>query len=155
MDKPNQGGMRGPTNTMTAGGIGCLAIYKFILGECKTSRDFANYVPIKAGIAWLSNNFQQERGKKMDAAKKGSGLHKIYWADAYLAYAVERAGILAEFSKLGQHDWYKEGADWLVRNQNADGCWDHCSFRSRSVLAETCLAILFLKKATEPLFETH
>ncbi|MCX7702953.1 MAG: hypothetical protein N2234_02465, partial [Planctomycetota bacterium] len=59
--------------------------------------------------------------------------------------------------KLGKHDWWKEGAEYLLGVQNADGSWpgsEQGGVRqgdTTSPMVNTCFAILFLKKATMPL----
>lgn len=55
-------------------------------------------------------------------------------------WAVERWCGLAGRSKLGEHDWYEEGARWLVDGQGDEGAWLGTQ--------ETCFALLFLRRAT-------
>jgi hypothetical protein len=62
----------------------------------------------------------------------------------YFLYGVERAGMLYDTKLIGSHDWYTEGALWLLEAQGAEGSWDDSLF-------DTCFAILFLKRATRPL----
>jgi hypothetical protein len=58
---------------------------------------------------------------------------------------------------MGKHDWWKEGAEYLLGAQTADGSWPGSEQGGRqggdvtSPLVNTCFAILFLKKATMPL----
>jgi hypothetical protein len=61
----------------------------------------------------------------------------------YDLYAVERALMLAGKRTLGDRDWYREGALLLFRNQGLDGSWGGGE-------ADTCFALLFLKKAYVP-----
>jgi len=61
----------------------------------------------------------------------------------YDLYALERALMLAGKRTLGDWDWYREGALLLYRNQALDG-----SFGAGE--ADTCFALLFLKKAYVP-----
>jgi hypothetical protein len=90
------------------------------------------------GLAWLTLNFKVDSNP---GHPTGTWLH-------YYLYGMERACILAGARNLGQHDWYREGADWLVENQDGSGSWSrksHCG-----VLPDTCFALLFLTKATVP-----
>ena len=48
--------------------------------------------------------------------------------------------------KFGTHNWYNEGARYLLSKQGADGKWG-----SRK---NTCFAILFLRRATRALVES-
>ena len=62
----------------------------------------------------------------------------------YYFYAVERVAALLDIERLGDHNWYDEGADELLLHQHADGYWTDASGR----VAATSLAVLFLSKAT-------
>jgi hypothetical protein len=70
------------------------------------------------------------------------------WTYYYL-YGCERAGVLAGTYRFGAHDWWDEGAAWLLGQQSADGSWPVESVLSHQ--ADTCFALLFLARATVPL----
>src|SRR5262249_49387305 len=62
----------------------------------------------------------------------------------YYFYGVERMAALLDVDKIGTHDWYEEGSDYLVRKQLPNGSWlDYCG-----VTPATALSLLFLTKAT-------
>jgi hypothetical protein len=69
------------------------------------------------------------------------GAHSMHetWFHYYL-YGVERLCAIAGRDRIGEHDWYAEGARELVATQNDDGGWGHP--------ADTCFALLFLRRAT-------
>ena len=69
----------------------------------------------------------------------------------YFLYALERAGILYGTEVFGGHEWYPEGATWLLDNQQQDGAWD--AVNGSNKVWDTCFAILFLRRATRPLEE--
>ncbi len=122
---------RSAYGSMTAGSVGALAIYLYIQGKnWKQDRDLAE------GVAWLGANFSVSENPK-----KGAQWHYYY------LYGLERAGVLYDTPKFGRHDWYTEGAWYLLENQGKDGSW-------KSV-TDTCFAILFLKRATRPLVATE
>lgn len=123
---------------MTAGWVSSLCIVKYILGEYKKSSDFANDKAISAGLKWMEKNYNFVGG--------GSELKFDGGSDYYWFYALERSGMLSNVDKFGAHDWYKEGAKWLVENQKSDGSWGQGP-------VDTCFAILFLGRVTESL--TH
>jgi hypothetical protein len=108
--------------TMTAGGIGSMVIYRWMLRKPWTDQP-----PVKRGMEWLETNVKGRLPK---------------WHIYYL-YGVERAGMLYGTDLIGTRDWYDEGAEWLIEHQEKNGSW-------RSV-TDTCFAILFLKRATAPL----
>ncbi len=77
----------------------------------------------------------------------------------YNVFSLERAGTLEDTKKFGDHDWYSEGAAWLLKHQQGDGGWpteerfkagdaggDRARFDRRTW--STCFALLFLKRAT-------
>ena len=65
----------------------------------------------------------------------------------YHLYALERAGDLTGDSLAG-HDWYREGAAYLLGTQRDDGSWDD---GSDTPVPGTCFALLFLGRATKGL----
>jgi hypothetical protein len=81
------------------------------------------------------------------------------------AYAVERAGDIARVDRMGDHDWFGEGAEWFIAIQSKNGAWGADQPKGRAsdvagpmdagdVLASTCFALLFLARATPPVL-TH
>ena len=65
-------------------------------------------------------------------------------------YALERVGILSGTVDIGTHDWYREGANFILKSQKEDGSWKTATGGGNAVW-DTCFAILFLKRATRPL----
>jgi len=123
--KPNEGeGKGGPTHAMTAGAIGATVIYEYMMGK-----DFKKDSVTRAGVNWLGKHFAVND-------------------NLYYMYAVERAGMLYDTVKFGDHDWYLEGAKHLVNTQKADGGWGNKQDKPEENTWDTCFAILFLKKAT-------
>lgn len=49
---------------------------------------------------------------------------------------------------FGTHDWYREGADYLIRMQERDGSWNENGLESSIV--NTCFCLLFLSKGLAP-----
>jgi hypothetical protein len=108
--------------TMTAGGVGSLVIYRWMLHQ-----PWADEAHVKKGMEWLDTNVRGRLPK---------------WHIYYL-YGEERIGMLYGTDRIGSRDWYDEGAAWLLKNQAANGSW-------RNVV-DSCFAILFLRRATAPL----
>jgi hypothetical protein len=61
----------------------------------------------------------------------------------YFLYSLERMCMAAKLERLLEHDWYGDGAGWLLQRQGASGLWTG----SYGSTADTCLALLFLKRA--------
>ncbi len=109
--------------TITAGGVGSLVIFRWML-----HKNWTNEPHLLKGMEW------------MDANVKGR-LPKWH---AYYLYGEERVGMLYGIDRIGSREWYDDGAEWLIEHQAANGSW------SRNV-PDTCFAILFLRRATAPL----
>jgi hypothetical protein len=62
----------------------------------------------------------------------------------YFLFSVERAAILYDIEKIGNTDWYAWGARELVGKQSPHGAW-HGQYDAWN--ADTCFALLFLKRA--------
>jgi hypothetical protein len=115
---------------MTASGVATLFITQEYLHlndytECKGS---ANDAYIEKGLKWLGTNF------KVPSEAWGY----------YSLFAVERCGAASGYRYFGEHDWFKEGADWLVKNQAENGSWEGTNNPS------TSFALLFLGRGRAP-----
>jgi hypothetical protein len=65
----------------------------------------------------------------------------------YFLWSVERAAVLFGLPTVGGKDWYRWGAEQLVANQKPDGHWEGSTYPGSSPTIDTCLALLFLKRA--------
>lgn len=129
--------------SMTAAGVADLLIVgdQFQQGQERGFRDgaasncgkYRANKPLAAGLAWLGQHFRP------DTNPLGNRLYTNYWL-----YAVERCGILSGRRSFGPHDWYREGAAYLVLAQRFDGTWN-------GSLVDTCFAVLFLAKGHKSL----
>jgi hypothetical protein len=90
-----------------------------------------------AAEAWLSERFDVRRNLY------GTGAWTPFWHYAYL-WAIERWCGLSGRTEIASQDWYALGARWLVDTQAADGSWTS----DDKPLENTCLALLFLRRAT-------
>jgi len=129
-----------PYASMTAGAVGALAIYDYIL-----DLDRKNDKALRSGLAWLNAHWSVA-GNEGPAEFAATPAAEYY----YFLYALERAGMLLDMTTIGKHDWYAEGAAKLLDDQKPDGSWVAGGGRSNSTW-DTCYAILFLKKATQRL----
>jgi uncharacterized protein DUF4159/prenyltransferase/squalene oxidase-like repeat protein len=125
--------------SMTAAGVASL----FLLGNDLYSQTekcgvYVENDRIGRGLEWLGHNWSVT----MNPGAKG-GLAEPY----YFLYAVERIGVLTGLKYIGSHDWYREGAAFLVKDQRADGSWG----RRLYGLSDTCFAVLFLAKGPAPI----
>ncbi len=125
--------------SMTAGAVGALTIYQFIQG-----RQWMKDKDVVAGMDWLGRNFTVTQNPGPHDADGGQNGWQYYYL-----YALERAGIFFGSETMGAHEWYPEGAQYLLTMQGADGSWT--SKGADHSIWDTCFAILFLRRATRPL----
>lgn len=85
------------------------------------------------GLEWLARNFSVRKNP-------GSAMMGHHY---YYLYGLERIGVLMAQRTIGGHDWYREGAEYLLQFQHADGGW------YGDILA-TEFAMLFLAKGSAP-----
>jgi len=140
-------GANSPTGSMTVAGISSLIIAglriqegqeKIENGVIKNCGQWQQNEPIVRGLDWLGRNFQVRANPAA-----GGGWHYYY------LYGLERAARLSGQRFIGQHDWYREGADWLVKNQVAlQGNWQSGGLETE--LVATSFALLFLAKGRAP-----
>ncbi len=108
----------------------------------KAERDVARAV--QDGFAWLDVNFD---------VTKNPGKGAPAWHYYYL-YGLERAAVLGGRDLIGRHDWYIDGARYLVSKQQGDGRWSTGALGDdlykASDLVDTAWAVLFLARATRP-----
>lgn len=132
-----------PYGSMTAGGVGSLAICDYILRrDPKKDRELA------CGMEWLAKNFSvtYNPGPYEHANFEENSQHQVY----YYLYALERAAILTGSEQIGGYAWYPRTAQALVEAQRPDGSWKS---PSGSELNDTCFAVLTLRKATRALVD--
>ena len=142
------GGGRG---SMTVAGIATLSILKSVLreddlnpdgtpdccGEDLEERELNEAV--ERASAWLTRSFAVSYNPQYSG-------HTLYYL-----YGLERAGRLAGKRFFGRHDWYREGAAYLLRNQNArTGGWIGEGFGETNEIVGTSFALLFLAKGLSP-----
>lgn len=128
--------------SMTAAGLATLAITTRMLQDDSDvdeegRPDCCQPTPaldaFEKGKHWLARNFSVY-------SNPGDPGQNHY----YYLYGLERAARLAHVRFFGNHDWYREGADYLQKAQGGDGSW---SGRAHSPpVVATPFALLFLSK---------
>lgn len=69
----------------------------------------------------------------------------------YYLYGIERVGRMSNRRLIGLHDWYRQGADVLVRSQaQLRGHWTGIGAGESNPVVGTSLALLFLSKGRRP-----
>ncbi len=137
-----QGGADNPTSvsntsygSMTVGAVGAMCIFDYFLGGA-----YKNDPVVLKGLDWLAKNYDVQKNPK-----------KTSFATLYYLYGLERVGMLYGSEKIGNYEWYPDGAEHLLRIQQAGGAWSAGDSLPREPQVDTCFAILFLRRGTPPL----
>jgi hypothetical protein len=74
-------------------------------------------------------------------------LQNLPMENLYFLWSVERVAVLYNLPTIGAKDWYRWGAEILLANQYQQGYWDKGGYPGATPIVDTCLALLFLKRA--------
>ncbi|HVK16317.1 MAG TPA: DUF4159 domain-containing protein [Fimbriiglobus sp.] len=144
------GGLSGPSFTMTVAGASGLVIAGMGLNESRQGLDPATGVarncgkydsngPLQKGMNWIARYFAYYNARESKS-------------DFYNIYGIERVGRLSGQRFIGRTDWYRDGCELLVREQNREGAWSQkhgIPIDGVNVIA-TSFALLFLSKGRTP-----
>ncbi len=139
------GGGRRNSGSMTCAGIASTIIARGRLGgeNSQASADqirccgnqLAGKDPVEAALGWLGRNFT------LQVNPGGDSMTRFYYF-----YALERVGRLSGRRFIGDHDWYREGAEVLLDLQDEFvGFWSGAGPMENRDVA-TSFALLFLSK---------
>jgi hypothetical protein len=142
----------GPYPAATAAAVSSLLIYGNIQGT-NLKKDSI----VLGGASALAKSWNGGALASMNGGD--AGLFQFYGL-----YSVEVAGLFLGQEKLGDHDWYAEGAKLLLEQQKSDGSWESGADVVRAggaagvramyvnnTLWDTSFAVLFLAKGIRPL----
>lgn len=119
----------------TASAVAALAAIRDLREE-----DGRVHAAIGRGLEWLGGSFVADRNPRKDP-----GFLAIHWLAA-----AGRAGQILATERFGDHEWYAEGAEHLLKTQKPSGEWigDEGEFmkHEKNDVLDTCLAILFLRR---------
>ncbi|MBM4018016.1 MAG: DUF4159 domain-containing protein [Planctomycetes bacterium] len=129
--------------SMTGAGLASLYIINDVLDPssgcpCQGGKsrppDAENERHMDAAFDWICKNFSASANPQSDSTPGNGRL--LYWL-----YCVERVGIAGGYKYFGDHHWYKEGAEQVLKAQKG-GSWGSVD--------NTCFALLFLFKGRAP-----
>ncbi len=143
-------GMAG-SGSMTCAGIAAMVITsgelnigdaEIVNGRMQCCGEQKSNSAVDRGLEWLGSSFSV-------SVNPGAGV-KQGWLLYYL-YGVERAGRMTARRYIGKHDWYRAGAEKLVREQDVtSGFWRGVGHAEDNEQIGTSLALLFLVKGRRP-----
>jgi hypothetical protein len=135
---------KGPSATMTVAGLcGLLIAGAELNGEreawppkdkVKNCGFYPDTDATNRAMHWITKNFNLEPDGRT----------------FYHLYGVERAGRLSGQRFIGEHDWYREGCEFLTRSQKPVGAWQGSGRWDRWPHINTSFALLFLSKGRTP-----
>lgn len=128
---------------MTSAGVFCLAVCHEQLKSRKKSRKIVRDLKsrIDLGLSWFEKNWSVAKNTILPSKEAP----RFQWHYHYL-YGLERVAALTQSNQIGGHDWYGEGATWLVKKQSKSGSWSTAYGISD---VDSCLALLFLARGTQ------
>lgn len=97
---------------------------------------------IKKGLLALSTAIGTSVTTK--SAGRATLVPKVGGRTYYFLWSLERVAVALDLKTIGKKDWYAWGAEILLANQQDDGSWQG-SYGDCG--ADTCFALLFLKRA--------
>jgi hypothetical protein len=130
------GGENTRTLTMTCVGLIGLAVGHG-LGQPRPAGQPVQDPRIINGLIALGNTIGQPTEQ----------LGRLPMQNLYYLWSLERVAVLYSLPTIGNKDWYRWGAQILVRNQEIEGNWANGLYIGTSPPLDTCLALLFLKRA--------
>jgi hypothetical protein len=135
------GSGRGGTGAMTCAGLLGLAVGHGLAhhpdGRPRGKAGQKQDPRILNGLVALSTNVGQPSGR----------MQNLPMANLYFLWSVERVGVLYDLPRIADKDWYRWGAEVLVANQTRLGNWEGGGYHGATPVLDTCLALLFLKRA--------
>lgn len=122
--------------SMTVAGITCLQVSLEMLQE-KGVRGLGRIRSgVSGGYEWLAAHWSVS--KNLDPRAKGQNNSRWHY---YYLYGLERIGAFTGRRLVGTHDWYREGARFIVDKQGGNGGWGWGD-------DDTCFALLFLRRGS-------
>ena len=134
-----------PSVTMTVAGLCGLQIAGMELnggreqwqpnGKFTNCGLYGDNLPVANALQWMNKNFTVDLPERA----------------YYHLYGLERAGRLTGLRFFGEHDWYREGCEYLVKMQEpTTGAWKTHGGWDRWPHVNTSFALLFLSKGRTP-----
>jgi len=148
-----------PSGSMTCAAIASLIIAydRLSHGEARIENDRIQCCgnqdsrePLDNALKWMANHFSVDRNPSAGIGPLRAG-GSPNWLLYYL-YGLERVGRMSGQRFIGDHDWYREGCEKLLKHQKEllNGSWVGDGIIENDPLVATPLALLFLSKGRRP-----
>jgi hypothetical protein len=140
----NKDGKAPSGDSMTGAGLFCLAVAQASLIRDAIKAGKKTEGPEASGKSLLESRVFDRGLKRTGDFVKGIGPG----SGRYFLWSVERVGVLLGLEKIGDTEWFKKGADALLKTQKEEGGWPTAwAEADKEGLSDTCFALLFLRKA--------
>lgn len=86
-----------------------------------------------------------------EAIRDGFGWVMEEWnpyGSYYGIYSLEKVGDLGHIEKFGDHAWFEEASEWLVKEQGRRGRWPSAGMHGENSRCTTAFSLLVLSRAT-------
>jgi hypothetical protein len=124
-----------PRATMTCAGLLGIALGQGVKKDGK-GKELLKDPIVKNGFRLIGGVLKNPNGEMQ---KKLLVKPEMFY---YFLFSLERMAVVYDVKKIGETDWYAWGAKILVDKQEPDGSW-----KGEHGVADTCFALLFLKRA--------
>ncbi len=106
--------------------------------------DLGKDVHLTTGLTALGSVIGNPRNLRLNPFDPPNPDLRVGGRTYYFLWSLERVAVALDLPTLGKKDWYAWGAEILLANQKPDGSWsgDYGTYG-----ADTCFALLFLKRA--------
>jgi hypothetical protein len=129
-------------DSMTCAGLLGLAVSRGIVRDSEVQKGSAHDPDIARGLHFLAGRI----GSSAHDTDNPKGPGRIVGADAhgdlYFLWSVERVAVAYDLRAFEGKEWYRWGANRIVKHQNSNGSWRE----TFAGLPDTCFALLFLKR---------
>ena len=141
----------GPSASMTCAGIASM----IILQDASSNLDaFADQNRVYCCGSKQKDEVNFDVSQSIDALGRNFAVSHNNGASGwtyYYLYALERVGRLTGQRLIGSHDWYREGAEFMLETQQFGGSFQE----SPDNVATTAMALLFLSKGKRQVVVGH
>ncbi len=126
------------TGSMTVAGLASLYVVvdQLYAGQRENARPYL--AGIRTGLDWMGREYAIEN-------PRGNPGHQYYYL-----YGVERVGHASGYKYMRDRDWFRDGAQYLLKHQQKDGSWAGSASEIDDA-RNTAFALLFLAHGRAPL----
>jgi hypothetical protein len=144
---PNNRAPWNESGCMTTAGLCTIGIPMMLLEKKLGARHTQMFMKSsQLALGWMEHYYDEvqkgdrrhQRSGGVDQSAPGVNGDNFY----YYIYGLERVGAFFNTEYIGEHPWYRDGAEILLKKQDDPGVWRNTK--------DSCFALLFLRRASAP-----